>query len=165
MGLFVFRLAGDAGRIHHNDGGIPYGRFGGRIVTALRTTLPYRLPEEVFGPADSGVRGVKRAAARLGRLFVRPGAVPARRRARHRLATLLAAESTPRLRYWCVVLMIDDRWCGATGAGAYWAVASREVNELARAELRLRVEQYQRAADAQRHPLYMSRSATPQPWD
>ena len=117
-------------------------------MTALRTTLCYMTPEEVLGP-DASVRAVKRAAARLGRLFGRPRS-DERRRARRKLADLMRAESTPRLRYWAVVLMIDSRWCGATGQGGYWAVASRETNTAARIELRQRVAEYLRAADAQR---------------
>ena len=33
-----------------------------------------------------------------------------------------------RLGFGARVVMIDDLWCGATGQGAYWAVASEYVN-------------------------------------
>ena len=36
-----------------------------------------------------------------------------------------------RLGYWAKVIMLDPRFCGATGTGAYWAVASECVNEIA----------------------------------
>lgn len=41
-----------------------------------------------------------------------------------------------RLFYWRDVLLIDPRWCGASGTGAYIAVASRIVNETAGAVLK-----------------------------
>ena len=31
---------------------------------------------------------------------------------------------TERLKYWAEVIMLDPRFCGATGQGAYWAVAN-----------------------------------------
>ena len=37
-----------------------------------------------------------------------------------------------RLGYWANVIMLDPRFCGATGTGAYWAVASECVNEVAK---------------------------------
>ena len=38
---------------------------------------------------------------------------------------------TERLKYWAEVIMLDPRFCGATGQGAYWAVASEQVNQAA----------------------------------
>ena len=37
-----------------------------------------------------------------------------------------------RLKYWRDVIMLDPRFCGATGEGAYWAVASEQVNQIAK---------------------------------
>ena len=48
----------------------------------------------------------------------------------------------PRLNYWAKIQMIDPRWCGATGTGAYWAVASRIVNEIAQEILSIRNKQW-----------------------
>lgn len=42
------------------------------------------------------------------------------------------------LNYWATVVMLDHRFQGATGLGAFWAVASRIVNEVAREVLRTR---------------------------
>ena len=41
--------------------------------------------------------------------------------------------------------MIDGGWCGASGTGAYWAVASGLVNEAAKAELRRRGDAWRAA--------------------
>ena len=103
----------------------------------------YRYPEEVFGKADGNVRAVKRAAAKAGRSWRTGGD-------RHRadvakLAEVLAGTDTGRLRYWAGVTMIDGRWCGASGTGAYWAVASRLVNEASAVELRRRGDAWRAA--------------------
>ena len=49
------------------------------------------------------------------------------------------------MRYWAQVVLIDPRVCGATGTGAYVAVASRLVNERAVVELRRRGRQWRAA--------------------
>ena len=38
---------------------------------------------------------------------------------------------TGELRYWAGVILIRPEWCGASGTGAYIAVASRIVNDVA----------------------------------
>lgn len=98
--------------------------------------IRYRFPEPADGPE---VAPVKRLAARCGRTFGDPVKHQA---ARSRLRARLREVDTGRLRYWAVVLMIDPRWCGATGTGAYWAVASRCVNEDARAVLAERAAEW-----------------------
>ena len=35
------------------------------------------------------------------------------------------------LNIWAVIMMIDHRWCGATGQGGYWAKASDFCNRAA----------------------------------
>ena len=89
----------------------------------------------MFGAGDRNVRVVK-AAAKAGRTWREGGAD--HRKALDRLARVLGGTDTGRLRYWAGVTMIDGRWCGASGAGGYWAVASRLVNEGVKAELRRR---------------------------
>ena len=42
------------------------------------------------------------------------------------------------LNYWSQIILIDSRFSGATGAGAWIAVASEEVNKIARELLRNR---------------------------
>ena len=96
-------------------------------------TPGYQYPEDIFGADDANVKAVKRAAAKCGRTFYdREKHV----KAREELAKVLAGTDPARLRYWAKVVMIDGRFSGATGAGAYWAVASRCVNEDAIAELK-----------------------------
>ena len=92
------------------------------------------------------VGAVKRLAARCGRTH---GQAEAHRAACMKLRELLRTLETGRLRYWAQVMMIDGRWCGATGTGAYWAVASRCVNEQAWAVLRDRGREWrERYGDA-----------------
>ena len=43
---------------------------------------------------------------------------------------------TERLRYWSGVIMLDPRFCGATGQGGFWAAASDQVNQIAKDILR-----------------------------
>ena len=78
--------------------------------------------------SDAEVRKLKRLAARCGRTHYDAEKHQASRSKLHGYMTL----DTGRLRYWATVAMIDDGWCGATGTGAYWAVAGRVVNEIAR---------------------------------
>ena len=103
----------------------------------------YRYPEAVFGADDRNVRAVKRAASKAGRSWEASRTGGAEQAAAHRgdrakLARVLEGTDTARLRYWAVCTMIDGGWCGASGTGAYWAVASGLVNEAAKAELRRR---------------------------
>ena len=94
--------------------------------------LQYTYPEVALADRPDEIRKVKRLAARVGRTFDEAGKhAAATRQLRECLATL----GTGSLRYWAQVVMIDHRWCGATGTGAFWAVASRVTNELARAIL------------------------------
>ena len=85
---------------------------------------------------------VKRAAAKCGRTFYRREEHEA---ARGKLRALLEKEDVPSLRWYAKVVMIDDRWNGATGEGGYWAVASRCLNEDALAELRRRRDAWRAA--------------------
>lgn len=110
----------------------------------------YRYPEAVFGADDANVRAVKRAAAKAGRSWESARTGGDERTAAHRadvakLVEVLAGTDTGRLRYWAGATMIDGRWCGASGAGGYWAVASRLVNEAAAVELRRRGDAWRAA--------------------
>ena len=63
---------------------------------------------------DAEATKVKRLAARCGR--------PYRKRTQFaqlkaKLVELMRGLDTRRLGYWAVVVMINDRWCGATGQG------------------------------------------------
>ena len=49
---------------------------------------------------------------------------------------------TGKLRYWAGVILIRPEWCGASGTGAYIAVASRIVNEIAIEILKERAEKW-----------------------
>ena len=117
-----------------------------RAATGRRRGVPitlYRFPEAVFGADDRNVRRVKAAAARAGRSWRGGGA--AHRADLARLARVLEGTDTGRLRFWSGVVMLDGRYCGASGAGGYWAVAARLVNEQARAELRRRGDAWRAA--------------------
>ena len=60
-------------------------------------------------------------------------------KARQALDAALGRSCTAQVRYWAkALLLIDPRWCGATGTGGYIARASAEANEAARAELKRR---------------------------
>lgn len=87
--------------------------------------------------AHPEVRKVKRYAAQAGRAFGRNDSAQVER-AKANLRKLFAGMKLEPLGLWARVLMIDGRWCGATGTGAYWAVASRYCNEVASEELRKR---------------------------
>ena len=71
---------------------------------------------------------VVKLAARVGRSF---GDENKHCQAIKKLRAFMETLCTGSLRYWKEVVMIDPRWCGATGTGAFWAVASRVVNEIA----------------------------------
>ena len=121
-----------------------------RLLRKGTPIVRYRYPEAVFGADDANVRAVKRAAAKAGRTWApsRKGddeRTAAHRAAVARLVEVLRGTDTARLRYWAGVTMIDGRWCGASGTGAYWAVASRLVNGLAKAELRRRGDAWRAA--------------------
>ena len=81
-------------------------------------------------PDDScpDVRRVKQLAARVGRTL---GKQDQHERACLALKRGLSKLDSGTLRYWACVVMIDPRWCGATGHGGFWAAASHMVNELA----------------------------------
>ena len=87
--------------------------------------LRRQLPDDE--PPWPGCEAVKRHAAKVARARTEEG----RAKARGRLIVALDALDDDALELWAGVVMIDRRWCGATGTGAYWAVASRAVNEVA----------------------------------
>ena len=111
------------------------------LVESAPADRTLQLPETALSN-ESRALAVKRAAARLGRLFGRTGpeAEAKRERAYRMLRAALGACTDDELRYWRAVVLIDDRVNGATGEGAYWAVASRVVNEEARCSLRERAD-------------------------
>ena len=78
---------------------------------------------------------MKRLAAKVGRAYRQ-----AEKFEQHKtkLREFMQTLDKERLRYWAKVVMLDPRFCGATGTGAYWAVASEQVNEIAKELLRER---------------------------
>ena len=106
----------------------------------LRTGTPHRqhqYPEDLYGD-DPDVARVKMAALRAGRTLPHLGRGNAEkhRKALETLDAALGRSCTPQVRFWAQCQLIDPRWCGATGTGAYIAVASRLVNARAKVELR-----------------------------
>ena len=103
---------------------------------------PYSLPNVAIPARPAHTRAVKRHAARAARtagLYPgRPPEPPAHHAAVHRLRVELGGCRTRELLYWCVVVVIDDRWCAAQGVGGYWATASAIVNAVARCEYEAR---------------------------
>ena len=92
---------------------------------------PYASPNDDLLP----VLKIKRAALRAARAW-HSGNDPEKETVwTARLEAELSALPMQDLNGWAVVLMIDNRWCGATGQGGIWAVASRFCNEAARREL------------------------------
>ena len=101
--------------------------------------------------SDPEVRKVKRLAAKCGRAYNQPEKFE---KHKTKLREYLETLDSERLRYWAKVVMLDSRWCGATGQGGYWAVASRCVNEAAREIIRerdceFRMEVFTRFKDRQ----------------
>ena len=91
----------------------------------------YRYPEERGLEKCAEVKRHAAAAARAK--------TPMREHAAlERLRKVLAGLANDDLYAWATVWMLDARWHGATGEGAYWAVASSLVNDAARAELESR---------------------------
>lgn len=90
------------------------------------------LPEYAFPNRLDEVKRIKKIAARCGRTFW-PYKREKHEKAREKLREAMENLDARALRYWAYVVMIDDRWCGATGQGGFWAVASRCVNEEAKA--------------------------------
>ena len=92
----------------------------------LQPAAPYDYPDDT----DPDVQRVKRCAARFGRCFGRNDRAGC---AKHFDKLVEIIRDLPRRSqlYWRQVVMIDHRWCGATGQGAYWAVASEAVNNAA----------------------------------
>lgn len=80
-------------------------------------------------PTWPGLDAVKRAAARVGRGIYQPPAEREQREAR--LRAVLDTLDDHALDLWSRVVLIDHRWCGATGQGGYWAAASAAVNRIA----------------------------------
>ena len=109
----------------------------------------YAYPEDLY-PGDADVARVKRAALRCGRTWPRPGGGGKEKHAKalealEALDKALARCSVPQVRYFAQATLIDGRFNGATGEGAYIAVASRLVNERARAELKRRGDAWREA--------------------
>ena len=103
--------------------------------------VQYRYPDD----ADPEVAKVKRLASSAARLEGRMQSETNETRAklwpkylkiRSQLRTYISDLKWSRLFYWRDIILIDPRWCGASGTGAYIAVASRIVNETAAAILK-----------------------------
>ena len=84
----------------------------------------FRYPDD----SKEGVRKLKRLAARVGRTFHDQ---EKHDKAKASLRAFMEDLGVGELHYWAGIAMIDGRWCGATGQGGFWAVASRVVNEIA----------------------------------
>ena len=96
----------------------------------LKVTERYEYP-----PDTAENRVIKKLAARCGRsLYKREEHAKHRAKLREHFRML----SSETLLYWAGVVMIDSRFCGASGTGAYIAVASRCCNEDASEVLRER---------------------------
>ena len=91
-------------------------------------------------PNWPGLKEVKAAAAKVGRGYRKPADERAKLEAG--LRAELDKLDDHALMLWANVAMIDHRFCGATGTGAYWAVASRAVNDAAQAILEDRDSKY-----------------------
>ena len=111
------------------------------------TPLPrYAYPEAVY-PDDPDVARVKAAALRCGRAWPHLGRGNAERhrKALESLDAALGRSCTPQVRFWAQCPLIDPRWCGASGTGAYIAVASRLVNARSKVELKRRGDAWRAA--------------------
>ena len=111
------------------------------------TPLPrYAYPEAVY-PDDPDVARVKTAALRVGRAWPHLGRGDAGkyRKALEALDAALGRSCTPQVRFWAQCQLVDPRWCGASGTGAYIAVASRLVNARAKVELKRRGDAWRAA--------------------
>ena len=86
----------------------------------------YDLPEVIFPNRVQEVKQIKSLAAKCGRTIYNKDK---HEKARSKLREKLEQLDTKALFHWARFAMIDHRWSGATGQGAYWAVASRCVNE------------------------------------
>lgn len=87
-----------------------------------------------FPPNTPEAQHIKRLAAKCGRTIYK-GEKHAK--AREKLLVAMTALDVPALRYWATVVMIDNRYNGATGQGGFWAAASACCNELASAALKV----------------------------
>ena len=104
----------------------------------------YRYPND----GDPEVKKLKRLAGRVGRTFVKRESEKCETATR-KLKDFMVTLEIPRLLYWASVIMIDHRWCGATGANHFWAVASRVINETAVEILEVHVREWkQKYGDA-----------------
>lgn len=77
----------------------------------------YRYPDELGWP---GCEDVKRATAKVGRARSQAGEDKAEERLRVELDVL----DDHALQLWANVVIVDHRFCGATGQGGFWAKAS-----------------------------------------
>ena len=81
-------------------------------------------------PSWPGHDPVKRAAARVGRSLGKGQAEQDRLEVK--LREKLDGLDDHALELWSRVIMLDPRWCGATGQGGFWAAASDATNRIAR---------------------------------
>ena len=91
----------------------------------------YKYPTNEVPDVDK----VKRVAAQVGRALRTADRYKV---AVTRLQRILEEQESCHLRFWAQVLMLDPRWCGATGKGGFWAHATMMVNELSVGILRER---------------------------
>ena len=84
----------------------------------------HQYPDETWPGCDK----VKRLAAKVGRAKD----AETQQAAETKLTAALRELDGDALRRWADVVMIDARFCGATGQGGFWAKASDAVNRLAK---------------------------------
>ena len=78
--------------------------------------------------SDEEVKKVKRLAAICGQAYRKREQFE---KLKTKLLEYMRTLDSGRLGYWANVVMLDPRFCGATGQGVYWAVASECVNQAA----------------------------------
>ena len=85
--------------------------------------------------SKADVKRIRTLASRVGRSFY-----DEEKYKKHypKLKEYMETIDNGRLNYWKDIMLIDHRWSGATGTGAYIAVASRVVNEISEDILRER---------------------------
>ena len=77
---------------------------------------------------------IKKIAARAARA----NTVEKEKKALDELVDIMRELDFENLNTWAIIMMIDHRWCGATGQGGYWAKASDFCNRAALQILRER---------------------------
>ena len=117
-----------------------------RFVREGTPLVRHAYPEDVF-PGDADVARAKQAARRCGRTWphLGRGSPGKHRKAVEALDKALRRCGAAQVRFLAQCPLLDPRVCGASGTGAYIAVASRIANERARVELKARGDAWREA--------------------